>query len=533
MITVAAVAILWAFVIPMVKDSLGEATAEKVSLSIDTAGGYTTWDAESEQATVQIRRGVDEANVSKIKITFFNGQTTYSEIRDAPAANTGITYTIPLIGFGKPLTVSISPIYSNGKEGSTLSEVNTLADNSGDLQWTAGQVLYNHSSGENITVPTNYNTHSCTSSYYDCDWNWNENVPVDCPSPMFCTVNDFPSYGWYCYDSSSLISDRCTLGTTGTRCLADGDCLNSRCAQDENCNFWCDTPRCVEGNNGDYCDSGSDCKSGVCSYYHGMYCSEGLTDVSNCYLGTDCLSGFCDSSTAVCKASGDLDTGCGSDADCSSNYCGETNRCEVLTLTSRLQLYWPFNETSGTTAYDYSGKGKTGTLINGTLVNQIGRIGKGYKFDGVNDYIDLTGKIGVSWYSPYTVSFWVNGSSPMNYSDFLFGGASNDFNFNGGKLTVYSGSTAKVSSAIAATPNVWQHWVITRDSYYTIKIYLDGVLSASITNYYDYSTYAPKYLGRGTSSVYFSGMIDEVAVWYRALNSTQVSELYSRTTPLK
>lgn len=41
MITVSAVAIIWATVIPMIKNSASTATAEKVSLTIETAGGYT------------------------------------------------------------------------------------------------------------------------------------------------------------------------------------------------------------------------------------------------------------------------------------------------------------------------------------------------------------------------------------------------------------------------------------------------------------------------------------------------------------
>jgi hypothetical protein len=592
MITVAAVAIIWAVVIPMIKDTATSATAEKVSLSIETSGGYTTWDASSEIATVQVKRGVDTVNLSAIKLTFFNGKETYSIQTTAPSANVQTTYQIPLIGFGKPLKVSISPIFNNGKDGEILQEVSNLRDNAADLEWPAGEVAFNFTSGENITIPIAYNNHNCNSSYYDCSWNYHSDALVSCPSPSFCTVNDGPSRGWQCYDDpASLSSGRCTFGNLGTSCTDDHDCLSSRCAIDE-CTFDCQgTTLCVAGNIGDYCDSNSDCDSGICggsftcssgevaSYCwdvsqcnEGLFCdtsssgtcTTGVSGLASCGTGSSCASGFCDTYYSVCS-NGAVDDNCGSDSDCSSNSCesyhyqckanksvrtfcgyyGEcdsqycnsvTHLCEIPTLTSALYLYFPFNETSGTTVYDYSGNSRTGTFAvtsTNPAINQTGKVGKAYKFDGINDYIDLTGKISWGWTSPYTVSFWVNGSSPMNYSDFLLGGASNDYNFNGGKLTVYSGSTAKVSSVSAAATNTWQHWVITREYPYTIKIYLNGALSASITTYYDYNTYAPKYLGRSTSSGYFGGMIDEVAVWSRTLNSTEISELYARTTQLK
>ena len=79
MITVAAVAIIWATVIPMIKNSALSATAEKVSLSIETAGGYTTWDASKNILRVQVKRGSDNTNLTGIEFIFTNkGSSTNS-----------------------------------------------------------------------------------------------------------------------------------------------------------------------------------------------------------------------------------------------------------------------------------------------------------------------------------------------------------------------------------------------------------------------------------------------------------------------
>ncbi len=70
--------------------------------------------------------------------------------------------------------------------------------------------------------------------------------------------------------------------------------------------------------------------------------------------------------------------------------------------------HWKFDDGSGLTAKDSSGKGNNGKLINGpTWVT--GQIGKALKFDGVDDYVDVPNSASLNpTTGKATVSAWIN-----------------------------------------------------------------------------------------------------------------------------
>jgi hypothetical protein len=133
MISVAAVAILWQFIIPTVKESLEESTSEKVQLSIETEGGYTTWDEEQKIARVQVKRGNDNANLTGIDFTFFSEGNSVNEKKlEVPAKNEIKVYTFELAGkiSKKPEKVTVAPITSSGV-GAVVSESNVISNFTG------------------------------------------------------------------------------------------------------------------------------------------------------------------------------------------------------------------------------------------------------------------------------------------------------------------------------------------------------------------------------------------------------------------
>ena len=74
------------------------------------------------------------------------------------------------------------------------------------------------------------------------------------------------------------------------------------------------------------------------------------------------------------------------------------------TFTRGLVAYWSFDEGSGNIAYDASGNGNHGTLINGPKWTQ-GKIGQALSFDGVDDYVDTP--LLQNSVTEYTIEAWI------------------------------------------------------------------------------------------------------------------------------
>ena len=70
--------------------------------------------------------------------------------------------------------------------------------------------------------------------------------------------------------------------------------------------------------------------------------------------------------------------------------------------------YWAFDEGSGTTVKDSSGKGNNGTLVGGPLWVD-GKFGKALQFDGVDDYVQVPHNASlIPTTGKATVSVWIN-----------------------------------------------------------------------------------------------------------------------------
>jgi hypothetical protein len=89
-------------------------------------------------------------------------------------------------------------------------------------------------------------------------------------------------------------------------------------------------------------------------------------------------------------------------------------------------------------------------------------------------------------------------------------------------------------SPVVRTPNQWYNIVITRDSSVpNIKLYIDGSLIETNTTWNGTLTTAntPNTIGSNSvgSTLYFNGSIDQVRIFNKALNSTEVTTLYNET----
>ena len=228
--------------------------------------------------------------------------------------------------------------------------------------------------------------------------------------------------------------------------------------------------------------------------------------------------------------------------------------------TDGLMAWWPFNGN----ADDESGNGNNGTVNGATLTtDRYENPNSAYFFDGTNDVINLplnAGQIANS--SAFTIQYWFIPSSTTNSFQTVFA------NWqtvtpppNGlpiGFYTGYSGNipgwnitTAYRREQVVGTialPNfsTYDHVVIVYDGSATLSsdrqiVYLNGALQpnnfscafcvdnipTSIGGLFDHTSIGARYAtSQNTLIESFSGKIDDIGIWNRALTSEEIEQLY-------
>ena len=195
--------------------------------------------------------------------------------------------------------------------------------------------------------------------------------------------------------------------------------------------------------------------------------------------------------------------------------------------------YWRFNEGQGNIAYDSSGNGNHGTIYGATWTDGGN---PALSFDGVNDYVEILDNDSLDLTTEFSWSLWVKRNSFGTIQDLL----SKNGPQTTGAPTLYFDTNNKVSfviqnivvvgsSATAITDTNWHHIVLTKDGT-TYKFYIDGTLDNTVTN--SNSPIAnDRNLGIGAeppgTTWPFNGIIDEVRVYPRVLNASEISERYN------
>ena len=209
----------------------------------------------------------------------------------------------------------------------------------------------------------------------------------------------------------------------------------------------------------------------------------------------------------------------------------------ALTPTEIVEMYglvghWKLNETSGTTAGDSSGIGNNGTLNNGPTWTSGAR-SNALQCDGTNDYVNVPHHASLSLVEDMSFSAWVQtnnltvawrtiASKGNNYYFDTYGDEVS-FGFHDGTSWVDFTSTN-----VNLKANTWYHFAATFDnSTNQVTLYVNGVavLSGSTTSVpvANTSTFS---LGSWSGTEYFSGAIDDVRVYNRVIDATEVLEQY-------
>ena len=207
------------------------------------------------------------------------------------------------------------------------------------------------------------------------------------------------------------------------------------------------------------------------------------------------------------------------------------------------RLLMHFDEGSGTAVHDESVYGNDGTLAGGIWTTGVS--GYAIHFDGIADYIEIPDSSSIDMTLSISLEFWINPLSlPANFSSIpLAHGTYSDSYwielYCSGELAFwirFANNVVKKVSIPSLPLNTWTHVVATYDFQESLmKIYENGKLinfqqygaSMKISDTPLFIAKAHYPIGSNFGGWYFHGLIDEVAIYSRALKPDEIKAHYN------
>jgi streptogramin lyase len=218
---------------------------------------------------------------------------------------------------------------------------------------------------------------------------------------------------------------------------------------------------------------------------------------------------------------------------------GSFGKCVCTPPPTKLAHWW----TGDNTAIDIQNSSH-GTLKNGAKF-AAGKAGQAFSLDGVNDYVDV-GDVDLA--STFTIDAWINATTLANFPYII---TKSDLSTHGYHFGMFSdghlilavtnntgGSTAYKSIDPVITTGGWQHVAATYDGNVNvpvgqrIRLFVNGASVLMIVIADDGGTPANNSVSTkigiygDLSSGPFKGLIDEVEIFNRVLNDTEIKAIY-------
>jgi uncharacterized protein (TIGR02145 family) len=214
--------------------------------------------------------------------------------------------------------------------------------------------------------------------------------------------------------------------------------------------------------------------------------------------------------------------------------------------TNGLVGWWGFNGN----AQDGSGNGNHGMVNGATLTtDRFGNQNKAYEFDGTDDYISVINSNSLSL-SQYSISVWSKIDTSISWfpgrqliskgCEWPIGvGVSYRIYFENTYYVMdnWAPSRSLLSNLINSFNSNWSHLVFTFDGQGN-SMYLNGVLLGNATqNSALVSSLEPLFIGARkfasscTISDNYSGKLDDIGIWNRALTQQEITNLYNSQLP--
>ena len=208
-------------------------------------------------------------------------------------------------------------------------------------------------------------------------------------------------------------------------------------------------------------------------------------------------------------------------------------------LTDGLVGFWSFDgpDMTGTTAYDRSGNANNGTLTNGP-VRKIGRIGQALEFDGVDDYVSLGNPASLNITGNITVAAWIKFSASQTNKPIVNRwGIDQSYlmtvHYNGNNLISFVIRVSDVNQE-AVSVNTYNdgrwHFVVGIFDGSNVRLNIDNgvenIMGASTAGPIDSPATNVVIGAYNNPTNFFTGLIDDVRIYNRALSSDEIRRLY-------
>jgi len=238
---------------------------------------------------------------------------------------------------------------------------------------------------------------------------------------------------------------------------------------------------------------------------------------------------------------------------------GWSLEAELATSTipsQNLVAHWSFDEGTGGAAFDSSGNGYHGTLVNGPVWG-AGRIGGALDLNGVNDYVDAGSPAALDDLGVKTIAAWINRKDIINsqyialkgytggqggwefYARRSTGGVSaNRLGYNHEWSASTSGTAIWYGSTDLGTTTAWYHVAVVYDSTSstnTPDMYVNGIKQMVFVEQgalgSEGSDAANNLTLGGVPGESGDMVLDDAYIYDRALSAAEILQLYYRGAP--
>lgn len=204
--------------------------------------------------------------------------------------------------------------------------------------------------------------------------------------------------------------------------------------------------------------------------------------------------------------------------------------------------YWKLDEYGPVNYFLDSYAGLTGSTSDSTRpVQDTGIVNQARKFDGKSE-ITVPENSAFDWetHTSFSIELWIKTNQPGTGNKVFIGkyrgnskmlwwlgyGGENKIMFS---VTDSSGIGAQLTARKIITDSKWHYIVAIRnDNEHVLQIYVDGKSDGIISTFFtgDFKGNGPVYIGYFYDGYHYNGLLDEIALYNRALTQNEISQHY-------